>query len=40
MAEGYFQRLLEILDVCSAVRVANYPRNVLYGVRVVVGSVV
>ena len=39
MVEGVFQCLLELLDVCSAVRVAKYPGEVLDGVGVVVGSV-
>ena len=40
LVEGDFQRLLVFLDVCSAVRVAKYPGQVLDGVGVVVGPVV
>ena len=40
MVKGDFQCLLELLGVCSAVRVAEYPGEVLYGVGLVVGSVV
>ena len=40
MVEGDFECLLELLDVCSAVRVAHYPREVLDGAGLVVGSVV
>ena len=40
MVQEDFQFLLEFLDVCSAVRVAEYPRKVLDGAGVVVGSVV
>ena len=40
VVEGDFQCLLEFLDVCSAVRVAEYPGKVLDGVGVVVRPVV
>ena len=40
MVEGDFQCLLELLNVCSAVQVAEYPGQELDWVGVVVGSVV
>ena len=40
MVEGDFQCLLNFLDVCSAVHVAEYPGEVLDGVGVVVNPVV
>ena len=40
VVQGTLQRLLELLDVRCAVRIAQYPNDVLYADAVVVGSVV